>query len=152
MRLHLTALIVIPGCVALCVWQVDRALGGNELSWAYVFEWPAFAAYGVFVWWKLVHERPDEEQPAAAVVASTAAAAAGPDRGSPAPSAGAATSAAAPGEAAGPAAAGPAAASAGAGPDSGAEPEGGAGGADEELAAYNRYLAELDASGIRKRW
>lgn len=45
-----------------------RATGGNDLSWAYTFEWPFFAAYGVFMWWKLLHEWPatsdadDEEE------------------------------------------------------------------------------------------
>jgi len=47
---------VVPTFFALCDWQVHRALAGNELSWAYVFEWPFFAGYAVFVWWKLVHE------------------------------------------------------------------------------------------------
>jgi hypothetical protein len=53
---HLTALVVVPGCVALCWWQVTRALSGNSLSWAYVFEWPIFGGYAVFMWWKLIHE------------------------------------------------------------------------------------------------
>jgi hypothetical protein len=56
--LHLTLLVVVPTFSALCDWQVHRALRGNELSWAYVFEWPFFAGYAVFVWWKLVHETP----------------------------------------------------------------------------------------------
>jgi hypothetical protein len=54
---HLTAAVVVPGCLALCWWQVSRALGGNTLSWAYVFEWPIFAGYAVFMWWKLIHDR-----------------------------------------------------------------------------------------------
>jgi hypothetical protein len=49
-------LVVVPTFLALCDWQVHRALAGNGLSWAYVFEWPFFAGYAVFVWWKLVHE------------------------------------------------------------------------------------------------
>jgi hypothetical protein len=53
---HLTAAVVVPGCIALCWWQVTRALGGNTLSWAYVFEWPIFAGYAVFMWWKLIHD------------------------------------------------------------------------------------------------
>jgi len=43
---HLTAAVVVPGCVVLCWWQLTRALSGNTLSWAYVFEWPIFAGYG----------------------------------------------------------------------------------------------------------
>jgi hypothetical protein len=53
---HLTAAVVVPACIALCWWQVTRALSGNTLSWAYVFEWPIFAGYAVFMWWKLIHE------------------------------------------------------------------------------------------------
>ena len=55
---HLTAAVVVPGCIALCWWQVTRALSGNSLSWAYVFEWPIFGGYAVFMWWKLIHEDP----------------------------------------------------------------------------------------------
>jgi hypothetical protein len=59
---HLTAAVVVPACLALCWWQVTRALSGNSLSWAYVFEWPIFAGYAVFMWWKLIHEpRPGAE-------------------------------------------------------------------------------------------
>ena len=57
--LHLTALVVVPGCLALGWWQLHRALSGNTLSWAYTVEWPFFAAYGVYMWWRLVHEQPD---------------------------------------------------------------------------------------------
>jgi hypothetical protein len=32
-------------------------LGGNGLSWAYVFEWPAFAVYAVYMWWRLIHDK-----------------------------------------------------------------------------------------------
>jgi hypothetical protein len=37
---------------------VTRALSGNTLSWAYVFEWPIFGGYAVFMWWKLIHDPP----------------------------------------------------------------------------------------------
>jgi DNA-binding transcriptional regulator of glucitol operon len=50
-------IVVVPGCLALGWWQVTRALSGNALSWAYVFEWPIFAGYAVFMWWKLIHDR-----------------------------------------------------------------------------------------------
>jgi hypothetical protein len=61
--IHLTAAVVVPGCLVLCWWQVTRALGGNTLSWAYVFEWPIFAGYGVFLWWKLIHDPPADPAP-----------------------------------------------------------------------------------------
>jgi len=102
--MHLTLLVLVPTCAALCDWQVHRALSGNGLSWAYVFEWPFFAAYGTYVWWKLVH---DQTGPATSGVAGS-----GHPQSSAVP----------------------------------AEEE------DEELAAYNRYLAELHTSGRVKRW
>ena len=106
--LHLTALVVVPGCLALGWWQLRRALSGNALSWAYTVEWPFFAAYGIYMWWRILHERPDN--PAEAP------------------------------------------------PGAGAKPppdEDGLrkdDGEDEELAAYNRYLAELSWSDPPKRW
>ena len=39
---------------------VVRAVGGNSLSWAYVFEWPLFAGYAIYMWWRFVHEKPEE--------------------------------------------------------------------------------------------
>ena len=27
------------------------------MSWAYVFEWPAFAIYAIYMWWQLIHDR-----------------------------------------------------------------------------------------------
>ena len=59
LKLHAVILVVVPGFMALCIWQLSRALGGNDLSWAYVFEWPFFAAYAVYMWWRFVHEAPD---------------------------------------------------------------------------------------------
>ena len=64
LRLHAALLVVVPACLALCIWQLERALGGNTLSWAYVFEWPLFAAYAVYMWWRIVHEAPEEAPPA----------------------------------------------------------------------------------------
>jgi len=117
--------VVVPGCLALGWWQLQRALGGNDLSWAYTFEWPLFAGYGTYMWWRLVHEDP-------AVPSSGT-----PSRGATADGAG--------GDGVG-ARAGPA-------PDpAGPDPADGGGPDDEELAAYNRYLAALHASGRRKHW
>jgi DNA-binding transcriptional regulator of glucitol operon len=59
LKLHAVILIVVPGFMALCAWQIERAVGGNTLSWAYVFEWPLFAAYAVYMWWRFLHEEPD---------------------------------------------------------------------------------------------
>jgi hypothetical protein len=56
--MHVTLLIVLPIFAWLTMWQLDRALGGNALSWAYTFEWPLFAGYAVYVWWQLIHDQP----------------------------------------------------------------------------------------------
>ena len=54
MALHITVLVVVTAFVLLARWQVDRALSGNELSWVYAFEWPFFAGYAIYMWWKLL--------------------------------------------------------------------------------------------------
>src|SRR6202046_5002772 len=64
-KLHVVILIVVPAFLALCLWQISRALGGNSLSWAYVFEWPLFAAYAVYMWWRFVHEAAEDTPPPA---------------------------------------------------------------------------------------
>jgi hypothetical protein len=122
---HLATLVVVPGCLAAFWWQLHRALDGNALSWAYTFEWPIFAVLGVIAWWQLVHDDPGTVgHRALRHMAAPTGAASGPDPG-------------------------PAS-----GPDPGREavvlsPEYGG---DPELTAYNRYLAELAASGRRKSW
>ncbi len=54
--LHGALVVVVGACLALGWWQLSRALSGNGLSWVYTFEWPFFAAYAVYMWWKLLHE------------------------------------------------------------------------------------------------
>lgn len=53
---HLLGLILFCACGAATWWQVGRALGGNGLSWAYVFEWPFFAGCSLWLWVKLLRE------------------------------------------------------------------------------------------------
>jgi hypothetical protein len=65
LKLHAVVLIVVPAFMALCIWQIQRAVDGNSLSWAYVFEWPLFAAYAIYMWWRFLHEKPDPPAPAA---------------------------------------------------------------------------------------
>jgi len=55
-RLHLTLLIAGSGCLAAGWFEFTRARAGNELSWVYVFEWPFFAGFGCYLWWRLLHE------------------------------------------------------------------------------------------------
>lgn len=61
-KLHATVMFVVAACLALGWWQLERALGGNTLSWVYTFEWPFFAAYGVYMWWRLIHEEPGTDK------------------------------------------------------------------------------------------
>jgi hypothetical protein len=56
-KLHLTLAGGLVICVAAFLFEVRRALGGNELSWAYVFEWPLFAVFAFYMWWNLLHQR-----------------------------------------------------------------------------------------------
>jgi DNA-binding transcriptional regulator of glucitol operon len=110
--MHLTLIVVVPTFIGLFWWQVQRVRQGNTLSWAYVFEWPFFAGYAVYMWWKLVHDQPvptDQAVPTHQPVPADQVE-----------------------------------------PTDQAEPE--ADRDDREMAAYNRYLAELDTSGRRKHW
>jgi hypothetical protein len=55
--LHVVTLLLVSSFILAAWWQYGAALGGNGLSWAYVFEWPAFAIYAVYMWWKLIHDK-----------------------------------------------------------------------------------------------
>jgi hypothetical protein len=66
LSLHLLLVVWVAGCGLAAWWQVDRALAGNQYSYLYAVEWPAFAVAGIFGWWALLHTRPasDEERAA----------------------------------------------------------------------------------------
>ena len=59
--LHIALVIFVPGFLYLGDWQLHRALSGNGLSWAYTFEWPIFAAYAIYMWWRIVHDQGEPE-------------------------------------------------------------------------------------------
>jgi hypothetical protein len=84
-KLHVVILIVVPAFAALCLWQISRALGGNSLSWAYVFEWPLFAAYAVYMWWRFVHEAAGDGSPGDATTADPGGQDAAAPAGTPVP-------------------------------------------------------------------
>ena len=164
--LHVTLVVVVPVFLGLFWWQVQRVRQGNTLSWAYVFEWPFFTGYAVYLWWKLVHDQPGltptpaasapaSPPPAAAAVAHDGAAApAGGGRAAGVAAGGNGGAADRPflatGTAAGATTSGSAATTEDVHTETASEEAGG--GEDDELAAYNRYLAELNASGRRKSW
>jgi hypothetical protein len=47
---HLLAAALVGTFLALGWWQFRRAVGGNLLSFGYAAEWPLFAAFVVAVW------------------------------------------------------------------------------------------------------
>ena len=51
---HVLALLLVGGCLGLGWWQYGRAAGGNALSWGYTFEWPVFAGFFAFLWFREV--------------------------------------------------------------------------------------------------
>jgi hypothetical protein len=112
---HAGTALAVVTFLALGWWQVGRAASGNLLSYGYAIQWPAFAVFVVFLW---IRE------------ARRALAAPDPDPPTPSPTASpAAGPAAAPARPRSTNRAGPAY------DDSD----------DEQLAAYNRYLAWLAA-------
>lgn len=55
--LHLLVVVLVPTFLFAGWWQYHVALGGNDLSWVYTVEWPFFAVYALYVWWKMIHDR-----------------------------------------------------------------------------------------------
>jgi hypothetical protein len=53
---HAFAVVAALGMFWLGDWQLHRAESGNELSWAYTFEWPLFAVLGLGFWAKSLCE------------------------------------------------------------------------------------------------
>jgi hypothetical protein len=53
---HAFAVLAAAGMLWLGAWQLHRAEAGNELSWAYTFEWPLFAVLGAVFWAKTLKE------------------------------------------------------------------------------------------------
>lgn len=49
---HVAAVVLVIGFLWLGWWQVQRAAGGNLLSFGYAIEWPVFAGFVIFVWLK----------------------------------------------------------------------------------------------------
>lgn len=121
--LHVALGLTVPACALACWWQTSRALSGNTLSWVYSFEWPFFAGYAVYMWWRLIHEDPTEANRTLRADSAGAAASVGIATAEP---------------------------EAGGRPPVGFDPYDDE--ADPDMAAYNRYLAQLNAGGRQKRW
>jgi hypothetical protein len=63
---HAFAVCAAAGMLWLGDWQLHRAMAGNELSWAYTFEWPLFAVLGAVFWAKTIREELGTPRPAGA--------------------------------------------------------------------------------------
>lgn len=99
---HAFVVVATAGMLLLGNWQLHRAETGNELSWAYTFEWPLFSAFTVYFWIKSLRDEL-RGHGAAAPASPQPAASGGPVTGmtggatAPEPTPGAAASAAGPG-------------------------------------------------------
>ncbi|WP_433126745.1 hypothetical protein ACQPWW_28440 [Micromonospora sp. CA-240977] len=51
---HVAMVVLVVGFLGLGWWQISRATDGNSLSWGYAVEWPIFAGFVVYVWWREV--------------------------------------------------------------------------------------------------
>lgn len=117
---HALAVLLAVGMLGLGGWQAARAASGNMLSWGYMLQWPVFAGFVVFIWTREIQRvvrDPDAQRSRSG------------SRGSPVPPRG---------QSARPAPRRPVITRPAAYDDAG-DPD------DPELAAYNRYLAWLNA-------
>jgi hypothetical protein len=82
---HLFAVVAVLGMLWLGDWQFHRAESGNALSWAYTFEWPIFAVFGVVFWAKTVRDELKPPVTSAPVPAAGLPGGAGPAPGTGSP-------------------------------------------------------------------
>jgi hypothetical protein len=127
---HLFAVVAVAGMIWLGDWQFRRAVAGNTLSWAYTFEWPIFAIFGVVFWVKTIrdelHPAPNRGSQATDIALPGRSDAAGTGQPESGQTASGQTMSGQPGEA---------------GHGDGSEPAE----ADQELAEYNAYLSRLSS-------
>lgn len=105
---HVLVVLAVLAFGVLGRWQWHRAHGPDATiqNFGYAFEWWVFAAFAVFMWWKMVRDALDPAPPPAAARPVQPVAAVPASDGEPEP--------------------------------------------DDELAAYNRYLAQLNAGAERQ--
>jgi len=66
---HVLAVVVAIACFRLGLWQWHRAREtGSMQSMGYALQWPVFALFGLFFWWRTVRDaiRPPGAAPAPA--------------------------------------------------------------------------------------
>lgn len=54
---HVLVAVAVVGMLWLGVWQYGRATAGNALSWGYTLQWPLFAGFTAFLWVREVRRR-----------------------------------------------------------------------------------------------
>jgi len=59
-RIHFGLFLAELICIPAFIFEISRALGGNRLSWAYVFEWPFLGIYAIYMWRKMLKEERGE--------------------------------------------------------------------------------------------
>jgi hypothetical protein len=62
-RIYLGLVLAELICIPAFIIEIFRALSGNELSWAYVFEWPLFGVYAIYMWRKMLRQERGLEVP-----------------------------------------------------------------------------------------
>ncbi len=55
-QLHVLVTVAQLICWSAFGIELHRAIQGNSLSWAYVFEWPILAGYALYMWKKLLSD------------------------------------------------------------------------------------------------
>ena len=71
LKTHVIVVLGLAFCTVAFWFELGRALRGNALSWAYVFEWPLLGIFAIYMWWKLLHpgtslrQRAREQKPVA---------------------------------------------------------------------------------------
>src|SRR5215472_5001014 len=76
---HAFVVVATAGMLALGDWQLHRAVTGNELSWAYTFEWPLFSAFTVYFWIKSLRDELTGHGATAPAPGESVSAATGPE-------------------------------------------------------------------------
>jgi DNA-binding transcriptional regulator of glucitol operon len=56
---HVALIVLVIAFLGLGWWQIGRAEGGNALSYGYAFEWPVFALFVIFVYYREVRAELD---------------------------------------------------------------------------------------------
>jgi hypothetical protein len=62
--LHITLIAGLILCCGAFAFELWRALDGHSFSWMYVFEWPLFAAFAIYMWWNLLQGNDRVRRPA----------------------------------------------------------------------------------------